>query len=376
MNFIPSPFPSCCPPARTYDFCACALPLAAGAAPVWQVLVRPKELADQHDEHGAGGREGRPAVSTVRPARRWTLRERPAGARRGLCPGRQDLALAHLALRGTQQEPGLGFDVELITEVVADLGEVVAALAEPAGEFRLGGLREFLVVSAALASFSALALAAASALAALAAFASGLWGSSTAGLKADPSLATPMSCLMPRMVSSGSSGMAFLNLLTPIRPPIRAISRNAAETSRAASQAGMMVARPMMAATISPTTRKRTKIRATAKEGAATPTWTPLRLSSIFAKAISSFSWRGASRKSEFKRPGQCSDAHSLAGPPAVTSAHRSRLTVHGGFGFHVLRESAAAPSPPPKLSFRFRANFGACRRRGLQRCKNPLSRA
>ena len=57
------------------------------------------------------------------------------------------------------------------------------------------------------------------------------------------------------------------------------MSRKTAQTSRAASQAGMIVASPMMAATISPITSKARKTSATPKNAPATPSWLPLRLS-------------------------------------------------------------------------------------------------
>ena len=60
--------------------------------------------------------------------------------------------------------------------------------------------------------------------------------------------------------------------------PIAAMIRNTPQTSKAASQAGMIVARPMMAATTSPITRKATKTRATAEEGAGNAELDPLAL--------------------------------------------------------------------------------------------------
>ena len=49
----------------------------------------------------------------------------------------------------------------------------------------------------------------------------GEFGSRTAASKPEPSLAMPRSCLRPRIVSSGTSGMAFLNFRSPTRPPMR-----------------------------------------------------------------------------------------------------------------------------------------------------------
>lgn len=196
----------------------------------------------------------------------------------------------------------MGLDVELDAELIANVGEMLTALlqtAEQLGFARGGGCSALRASS--LAAFSALAFSAAAAFAASAALYASDDGSRTLASNDVPSLTMPRSCLMLRMVFSGTNGMAALNARKATRAPMRMITRNAAATTSAASHGGMTVARPKIAATTRAMTSKDKKTSATPTNAPATPRCFPLPLSSSLAKLISSLSCLGASRAASFR---------------------------------------------------------------------------